>query len=178
MDPNDPNAQQPPDAGASAQPGSNNGGGHAVPPQNQKTAPRRLKKAEKQRQAVEYRLMGASFTDIGQKLGMSKTRAFEYVKEALAEITAQTAETAEQYRQMQLLRIDKMLMGLMQAASAGSVFDVDRVIKLQQEQRELIPGLALAKKHEHGDMTDDQGNPTGAPIFFPKAQPHAVGVLD
>ena len=72
--------------------------------------------------------------------------AHGYVKEHLQKVTAKTQETAEEYRFQQLARIDKMIFGCMQAAATGSVFDIDRVIKLQQEQRRLIPGLEIAQK--------------------------------
>ena len=108
--------------------------------------------------------MGASYTAIAEKLKCSRSTAHGWVSEYLKKVNAQSAETAEQYRAIQLQRIDMMLMGLMQAAAAGSVFDIDRVIRLHQEQQRLIPGLAVPLKHEVGGMTDPEGNAAGGPI--------------
>lgn len=157
----DPNAQQPQQTARTSQPQSTGSGAT-----NQITAPRRIRKAEKQKQAVEYRLMGATYSQIGEKLGCSKVMAFKYVKEALEMTGAATQETAELYRKIQLERIDQMLFGLMPAAKAGSVLDVDRVIKLQQEQRRLIPGIEVPIKVAAGvGGLDDNGEPSGvAPI--------------
>jgi hypothetical protein len=52
-----------------------------VPPQNQPGAPRRLKRAEKVLMALEYRLIGATYREIGEKLGVSGKTEHEYVNE-------------------------------------------------------------------------------------------------
>jgi hypothetical protein len=65
----------------------------SVPPQNQPGAPRRLKKLERQQQALEYRLLGATYAQIGEKLGVARVTAFHYVREYIQKTCAQTAET-------------------------------------------------------------------------------------
>jgi hypothetical protein len=142
----------------------NHGGGNSVPAANQATAPGRLSKAQRKAQALEYRLLGATYSQIADKLKCSKSKAFGYVREALAEITEKTRETAEQYRAIHLARNERMVLGLMQQAAQGDVYAVDRILKLQEEQWRLIPGLEVPNKHEIGGMTDGDGNVTGIPI--------------
>jgi len=57
--------------------------------------------------------------------------AHSYVKEYLEKVTEQSQETAEQYRRIHLARIEKMITGVFPAAVGSSVFDIDRVLKLQ-----------------------------------------------
>ena len=56
---------------------------HRVPPQNEPGAPRRLRRAEKVLMALEYRILGATYREIAQKLDVNVKTAFEYVRECL-----------------------------------------------------------------------------------------------
>jgi transposase-like protein len=140
---------------------------------NNPMSPRRITAAERRRQAMEYKVLGASLSQIAAKLGITKQRVHTIVAQELKKESEQTRLAAEQYRQLELNQLEKMEFGIMQQASTGDVFAIDRMIKIHQQRATLIPGLSVPQKHEVGGMSDDEGNPAGVPIQIVLSQDEA-----
>jgi hypothetical protein len=92
---------------------------------------------------MEYKVLGYSADAIAKTLGIKERRVYEIVAEELDRLRTETRMSAEQYREMQLQQIARMVAGLMPSAAGVSMFDVDQVIKLHQEQRRRL----LRKEH-------------------------------
>ncbi|GGM77075.1 hypothetical protein GCM10012275_54630 [Longimycelium tulufanense] len=97
---------------------------------------RRIKAAEKRRQALELRKAGATYDQIAERLGFSsKSRARESVIAALAELTL---EPAREVLTLELERLDAMLLGLWRQARAGDLGTVDRVLKIMDRRAKYL----------------------------------------
>jgi hypothetical protein len=135
---------------------------------NNPQSPRRLTAAQRRKQVMEYKLLGAGLQQIADKLGMSKSRVHQIVCEELQKNSEQTRLATEQYRQLHLEQLDAMEMGLMQQARTGDVFAVDRIIRIQTQRASLLAGLAVPTKIAAGvGGLDGDGNPSGgAPVIL------------
>lgn len=111
------------------------------------TSNRRAEAAERTKQAVALRIAGATFAQIGERLGVSGQAAHKMVVKALAEIARQTAESAEQLRQMELQRLDALQASLWGDAMKGDEQKVDRVLRVMARRAALL-GLDAPAKQE------------------------------
>jgi LPS O-antigen subunit length determinant protein (WzzB/FepE family) len=84
-----------------------------------RTAARFLKARQHEEQALELRLSGASYAQIGEALGMTAGGTFKAVERALARQTAETNEKAEKLRRFEVARLDRLLMGIWPRARSG-----------------------------------------------------------
>lgn len=110
---------------------------------------------EKNRQrALDLKANGFTFQEIGDKLGLSKTRAWELVNEALEEIREENNLRAVQLRDMALRRYHKIRMKLWPDRDKPDV--ANALIRLEQREADLL-GLDAPKKIE-------QSGPNGGPI--------------
>ena len=114
---------------------------------NSPTAPRRTETAERKRQAVALRIAGATFEQIGERLGISKQAAHGLVVKALEATNKQTAETAEQLRAIELQRLDALQAALWADAMRGDEQKVDRVLRVMQRRAALL-GLDAPARQE------------------------------
>lgn len=112
---------------------------------------------QKMSAALDFRLQGHTFEEIGQSLEVSTTRAYELVELALKDTLA---EKAEKVRQMELRRLDLMTPNLLNAAVEGDARAVDAVIKIMDRRAKLM-GLDLPTKNE---ITGKDGKPIEATI--------------
>ena len=106
----------------------------------EKTAARRL-------QALELRKAGASYQQIGERLGISNGQAFQDVKREMAKIAEQATELATEVRQMELERLDAMHLGLWPEARKGHLGAVDRVLRIMERRASLL-GLDAPKQQD------------------------------
>lgn len=154
----EPESSQPPavspDAGAEA----------VSRPRESQTSRKMMTAREREVQVFEYRKMGFSYTQIAKKLEISRATAHKAAVRVLKQLKEQSAELAEEARTLDLQRVDAMITGLWKDAVGGNVFAVDRVARLIDLRSRLIPGMAVAQKHEHGGMTNPDGTPSASPI--------------
>ena len=101
------------------------------------TSPRRLRAAERQRQALELRKAGASYPEIARTLGCALSSAHKSVSAALQK-TLQ--EPAAEVRQLELDRLDRLMRALWPAAIEGDPNVIDRVLKIMA-RRAALQGL-------------------------------------
>lgn len=133
----------------------------AFTPRKGMTPERRDRSAD----ALRLRKLGHTYDEIGLELGISKTRAYEDVQEALREITA---EPAEEVRKMELERLDGLLLrlngeigridaardeGLIDAKdAAGTVVKLAGQILSINERRSRLLGLETIKSEVSTDL--------------------------
>lgn len=102
------------------------------------TSHRRTEAAERRKQAMALRIAGASFAQIGERLGVSAQAAHKMIVVSLAEIAKQTAESAEQLRAIELQRLDALQASLWPDAMRGDEQKVDRVLKIMAQRAKLL----------------------------------------
>lgn len=104
----------------------------------------------RKRDALELRLRGHSYMDIGEQLGITLEGARQCVKKALAEVREQAAESAIEVREQEAARLDRMLLRL-ETLLEQSADDVtaalaiqDRMLRVQDRRAKLL-GLDLQR---------------------------------
>jgi hypothetical protein len=108
----------------------------------------------RQRQALELRLAGADYRQIGVQLGVSMKTAFYDVQTELNRGEALARKNAEKLREIELARCDKMTLGLWPKARAGDVNAVRSVVTIM-ERRARLAGLD-AQPSKDGTLTIEQ----------------------
>ena len=124
----------------------------------QKTEPRNIIAREREHEALELRKAGATYRQIGKRLGISATSAHTRVMSALREMSELTGEKAAEVRGIELQRLDTMLLGLWSKARAGDVSAIDRAVKIMQRRADML-GLDAPKRSEFA-------GPDGTPLNF------------
>ena len=94
-----------------------------------------FERAERKKNAVELRLAGASYRDIGNALGCSTVTAMNDCKEALAEIPMQQAD---EMRTVELSRLDRLQRAVWGKAIKGDLQAVDRALKIIDRRAKLL----------------------------------------
>lgn len=107
------------------------------------TSPPKLKAKERERQATELRLAGATYEEIGQRLGISGPGAFAAVMRVLRRQAARTAEDAGELRQIEVARLDRMqarLAAALHGSPAPLVLArlVDSALRVMKRRAELL----------------------------------------
>ena len=92
--------------------------------------------------ALELRLSGASYRQIGAALGVSSPVAFQDVKRALRE-TMQ--EPADEVRRIEIDRLDRLLLAVWPKALTGDTSAVHTALRIM-ERRAVMLGLDAPKK--------------------------------
>jgi hypothetical protein len=72
----------------------------------QMVAMKRIRNRRVVQQALELRVTGTTYVEIGRTLRLSTTRAYQLVRAGMNEVNAELKETAAQLRQMELERLD------------------------------------------------------------------------
>ncbi len=109
------------------------------------SAEERVAAAERQAQALQLRLGGASFAQIGRQLGdVSAPRAYQLYKAALRQVVRQpNAELVD----LELARLDQLLVAMWPKAMQGSGWAVERCLSIMERRARLL-GLDAPTKHE------------------------------
>jgi hypothetical protein len=95
---------------------------------------------ERERQAIEMRLAGATYAFIGETLGITTSGAFRAVMRGLASIRGKTAEDAAKLREIEDERLSRMLRAIDPQVRQGHLGAVDRALRISQ-QRSRMWGL-------------------------------------
>lgn len=97
---------------------------------------------ERRFKAFELRKAGASYRQIGRKLGVSGKTAHEDVQAVLADLVAQSLTSAAEYRTLELERLDAAQLALYQHLESGDPQIVNAWVKVSESRRKLL-GLDL-----------------------------------
>ena len=111
-------------------------------------SPRAIAVSQKRGQAMEYRLQGWTFFDIGKALGVTPGRAHQLVDEAL-EATLQ--EPAAHLRALALARLEAVMTGVFGKAVNGDTKAVTIVLKIIDRHAKLL-GLYEAGRTARGRL--------------------------
>jgi hypothetical protein len=98
--------------------------------------------------ALELRIAGKRFTEIGKALGVGEARAYTFVKEELDRLNRQRTETASQLQRLECDRLDKMMAAVWPQAEAGDVNAIAAAVKLMQRRARLLGLDAPARSEE------------------------------
>ena len=115
-------------------------------------------------QALKLRRAGHSYSEIGEKLGVATSQAFQAVKSGLELIREEATETARDVLALELQRLDELLQMLMPKATSGgknAMAAVDRVLRVQERRAKYL-GLDQAKKI--------QAEVVGPEVYLPKGR--------
>jgi hypothetical protein len=114
-------------------------------------SPPKVQAAVRRKEAVDLRVEGKTYREIGQELGVTPTRARQLVSEALAALQKDTAESAEELRRLELDRLDQLQSGLWEEAAGGNLKAVGAALKIMERRARLV-GLDAPTRTEstHG----------------------------
>lgn len=130
----------------------------------QKASKKVLESATRREQAMELRLAGKTYEQIGAAMGITRQAAHELVMKSLEDTLKTTAEDAEQVRAIEVQRLDAVLAELWPNRGdpqvAGAIFKA-------MERRSKLLGLDAAVKGELklDDMTDEERAKRIAELF-------------
>lgn len=103
-----------------------------------KTSAAKARMLKHQEQALLLRRSGLSFSAIGQRLGLSKSRAHALVQMGLEDAREQVAAHSDQLRTEEVSRLDGMLSKIYAKAARGDLQAIDRVLKISERRARLF----------------------------------------
>lgn len=115
----------------------------------------REKAAQRRLDALALRQAGASYRQIGERLGVSECQAWRDVDRALAALAKLTETEAEKLRALEMARLDAMLLPVLQQAKQGHLGAIDRVLRIMERRAKLL-GL---DKPVRAEVTGPEGRP-------------------
>jgi hypothetical protein len=104
-------------------------------PQTSTYSPRRAKAVERQRQAIQLRIAGATFAQIGAELGITPQGA---EKAVIAGLREHTREAAENCLPLELERLDRLQLAWWGPAVNGDVQAANIVLKISERRSKLL----------------------------------------
>jgi hypothetical protein len=126
----------------------------------QMAARKRIRNRSVVQRALELRVTGATYVEIGCSLRLSTTRAYQLVRAGLGEINAELTETASQLRQMELERLDAI-----HAAhwpKRENPRNAEIILRVMERRARLL-GLDAPAKIEQTSQTSEELLPTFDP---------------
>lgn len=126
---------------------------------------------ENRRQALELRLAGANYEEIGTALGLGKTQAWRLVHGALQSAKKKIAEDVEKVRDIEVRRLDALLVSLWPKKADPQT--AATILKLMERRSRLL-GLDAPDKRE---LSGPQGTPLvqGALLVLPAKEAMTPG---
>jgi hypothetical protein len=126
-----------------------------------KTSKIRVIAAERRTKAFSMRKLGASYSEIAAKLGITKQGACKAVRTELANINENLSCDREEVRALELERLDMMLTIAMQHIANGSLDGIARALQIQQRRASYL-GLDMPTKVDSKISGDPEGGPIAA----------------
>jgi hypothetical protein len=112
---------------------------------NSTTSPRSIRFRRQAAEAIDYRLLGYTFEQIGKEMGFDKSYAYRLVDWAMTETVA---EPVERLRKIMRMRLEAMMTGVMDKAISGDGEAQDHARRTMEIQAKL-DGLFAPTKLEH-----------------------------
>jgi len=110
-----------------------------------KNSATRIQAAERRTQALALRRSGATYAEIGKKLGCSEQRAHRVVTLELARLNAHRSEQAAAVCRLELERLDELLAAIWPDAKERKPQAIDRVLAIMV-RRAKLQGLDAPEK--------------------------------
>ena len=108
--------------------------------------------------AMPMRIAGASYEMIGQKLGFSRQYAHKLISGHLQQLAAENRDSFTELQELELGRLDRLLLGVWNAAISGDPQSIDRTLKIMERRSKLL-GLDAPERKEISGVD-------GGPIEF------------
>ena len=102
------------------------------------TSPVKLRAAERRIESLRLRKRGLTYSQIGEKLGVSSRTAYGDVKTELEKIRKVCSEEAELVREIELQRLDELWRVANTAALKGDLKAIDRCLRIQERRAKLL----------------------------------------
>lgn len=121
-------------------------------PRPSRTKPADFRAAERAAQALDLRLQGSSYREIGRRINVCPATAYNYVASALAEVRGACTEKAEELREVEIQKLDKLEAKLWASlerptSPAESARVASAVVKVAESRRRLL-GLDAPQRIE------------------------------
>jgi cell fate regulator YaaT (PSP1 superfamily) len=107
---------------------------------------REVRRAE----AIDLRVQGFSYREIGKRLNVSAQTAYNDVQAELSEVREEAAENAKQNLRLDLQRIDIAIQLAIKKVQEGELAAIDRLVKLTDQRAKL---LRLYEPESRGDSS-------------------------
>jgi hypothetical protein len=120
-----------------------------------KTSARRLIAAQRRANALELRLAGRTYREIGAALGCSSQRAFQLIDAELRHLNKRRQDSAEELRRLILERLDRLLVPQYEKAVAGDKEALQAVLSIE-DRRIRLKGLVTDKHLVTAGMAPQQ----------------------
>lgn len=92
-------------------------------------------RAQRRREALQYRLTGASYQEIADQMGSDRKAVSRWVREELANIPKLEAD---ELRQQEVERLDLLTKAVWQHAMAGDPTAIDKALKIIDRRAKLL----------------------------------------
>ena len=102
----------------------------------------RVGRARRGAEALELRLAGHSFAEIGRRMGVSGPRAYQLVAGELDRLNVRRFENAGELRRLEAARLDRLQAAVWDKALEGNLAAVDRALAIGARRARLL-GLDL-----------------------------------
>jgi hypothetical protein len=116
-----------------------------MPKGKSKTHPDIIRARERELEAVRLRRAGVEYHDIGEKIGLSESGAYECVRRVLARVVAEANETGAENLALDLQRLNVMLVGLWPKVLAGDPAAVAAALRILERRARMLGYDAPAK---------------------------------
>lgn len=116
-------------------------------PTESKTSPRRTVARQRELDALELRKAGATYSQIGDQLGITEQGAYAAVVRSLKRIVEQTSEEAAAVRTLEIERLDRLFLAAYRQAKEGHLGAIDRCVRLMERRAKLL-GLDAPVKQD------------------------------
>jgi hypothetical protein len=108
--------------------------------------------ADRRKACVQLRLEGLSFRDIGDRMGISYTQAWNDVSHVLSEMVETTRDQGDELRELEHTRLnqiwEKLYAAFLQVEQPGDLNKISQQLHRNSELRSRLYGLEAAKKIE------------------------------
>lgn len=116
-------------------------------PTESKTSTRRTVARQRELDALELRKAGATYSQIGDQLGITEQGAYAAVVRSLKRIVEQTSEEAAAVRTLEIERLDRLFLAAYRQAKEGHLGAIDRCVRLMERRAKLL-GLDAPVKQD------------------------------
>jgi hypothetical protein len=116
-----------------------------------KASATKIDAAQRRIQALNFRLQGLTYREIGEAMGFSEARAHKIVTTELRRLNDKRSELATEQRKLDAARLDTMLKTLWPAVLKGKPEVIDRALSIMQRRAKLY-GLDAPTRQELGNL--------------------------
>ena len=120
-----------------------------------RTGSRRVQAAERRLQALALRREGATFSEIGEALGINRSAAHKAVSKALDELAQLSEGEVISLRALELDRLDVLQRAIWMQAMDGVLPAVDRLLRIMERRAKLL-GIDAPTKHTATSMDGEE----------------------